>query len=112
MDSSLLAATSEPSAITAFIEKLNGAIVNPIIVVMFACALFMFIWGVRGYIQGADNEEVRQKGANQIMWGIIGMAIMLMTFSIIRIVLNTFGITSGGSPESIETKEAIDKILN
>lgn len=109
---SLLLANANASPITTFIYKLNAVIVNPIIVVMFACALFLFIWGVRGYITGADNEEVRQKGANQIMWGIIGMAIMIMTFSIIRIVLNTFGITAGNTPESQETKEAIEKILN
>ncbi len=104
---SLLAA----GAATELIKKINGAIVNPLIIVMFACALFMFLWGVRAYITGADNEEVRQKGANQMMWGIIGMAIMMMTFGIIRIVLNTFGITSGQSTESIETRGAIEEII-
>lgn len=59
---------------------------------MFAIALVMFLWGVRGYIAGADNEEVRQKGAKQILWGIIGMGIMVMSFSIVRVVIQTFGI--------------------
>jgi hypothetical protein len=105
MDASTnVAAVATP--VTEFILKLNNAIVNPIIVVMFACALFVFLWGVRAYITGADNAEVRQKGANQIMWGVIGMAIMLMTFGIIKIVLNTFGIS--GDPE---TMEAINQVL-
>lgn len=99
-----IAAAATP--VTEFILKLNSAIVNPIIVVLFAVALFAFLWGVRGYISGADNPEVRQKGSQQIMWGIIGMAIMLMTFTIIRIVLNTFGISS--DPSTIEN---VNKIL-
>ncbi len=111
MDVNLLAAAAESPA-TELIKKINGAIVNPIIFVMFACALFMFLWGVRAYITGADNQEVRQKGANQMLWGIIGMAIMMMTFGLIRIILQTFGITSGSSPESQQTKEAVEKILN
>lgn len=110
MDVSLLAAASAPA--TELIKKINAVIVNPIIAVMFACALFIFIWGVRAYISGADNPEVRQKGANQMMWGVIGMSIMMMTFGIIRIVLKTFGITSGATKESQETIQAIDKILN
>ncbi len=99
-----IAAAATP--VTEFILKLNGAIVNPLIVVMFAVALFVFLWGVRAYISGADNEEVRLKGSQQILWGIIGMAIMMMTFTIIRIVLNTFGISSDQS-----TIQNVNKIL-
>src|SRR5262245_11694765 len=108
MDSNLAAVNP---AVTALIQKISGAIVNPIIVVLFGCALFTFCWGVRGYITGAENEEVRQKGANQMLWAIIGMAIMMMTFGIIRIVLNTFGITTGSTPESQQTNDAINSVL-
>lgn len=104
-----LAAVSSASDL---IKNINTTIANPIIAVMFAAALFMFLWGVRAYITGADNQEVRMKGANQILWGIIGMGIMLMTFAIIRIVLATFGITTGGSPESQQTKDIIERVLN
>ena len=91
---------------TDLILKLTSAIINPLIYVMFACALVVFVWGVRGYVTRADNPEARALGANQIMWGIIGMAIMLMTFTIVRIVLNTFGISS--DPSTIEN---VNKIL-
>lgn len=110
MDSSLLAAVAASPALE-LIKKLNAAIVNPLIAVLFACALFMFLWGVRAYITGADNPEVRQKGANQMMWGIIGIAIMMMTFGLIRIILHTFGITSGTTPESEQTIKDINAVL-
>lgn len=87
------------------IQNISGVIVNPLIVLMFTFALVVFLWGVRAYITGADNPEVRAKGANGILWGIIGMALMFMAFTIVRITLNTFGL------QDTQTKEDMDKIL-
>lgn len=80
------------SAATDLVGKISGVIVNPLIVIMFTFATVLFLWGVRGYISGADNPEARAKGAQHILWGIIGMAIMFMSFTIIRITLDTFGL--------------------
>ncbi len=88
------------------VKKINGAIVNPIVAIMFAAALVAFLWGVRGFITSADNPEARAKGAGQIMWGIIGMALMIMSFTIVRIVVQTFGFDKDQS-----TKDAIDTVL-
>lgn len=88
------------------IQNISGVIVNPLIVLMFSVALVVFLWGVREYIAGADNPEVRSKGAQHIMWGIIGMGIMVMSFSIIRIVLGTFGLG-----QDTKTATEINKVL-
>jgi uncharacterized membrane protein YjfL (UPF0719 family) len=77
----------------AIIQKITGNIVNPIIVVMFAFALVGFLWGVRTYITNSDDHEARQKGTGHIMWGLIGMFLMVAAFTIVHIVLNTFGLS-------------------
>lgn len=87
------------------VQKISGVIVNPLIVVMFTFALVLFLWGVRAYISGADNPEVRAKGAQHIMWGVIGMALMFMSFTIVRIVLDTFGL------QDKDTATDINKVL-
>ena len=79
------------AAAERLVQNINSEIANPIIVVMFALALVAFLWGVRGYIEGADNPEKRSQGAQHMLWGIIGMALMLMSFTLVRIVLKTFG---------------------
>ncbi len=89
-----LLADAATSPATALILKINSTIVNPLIIVMFAFALVAFMWGVRAYITNADDTEARQKGAQHMLWGIIGMGIMLMAFTIVRIVVNTFGFQS------------------
>jgi len=98
----LIAAT----AATTLLQRINTLIVNPIIILLFSIALVVFIWGVVLYIKDADNTEAREKGAKHIFWGIVGMAIMVMAFSIIKIVANTVG--ADGDPQ---TREDIDSVL-
>lgn len=88
------------------IQNISGVIINPLIVLMFTLALVAFLWGVRAYITGADNPEVRAKGANGILWGVIGMALMFMAFTIVRIAINTFGVG-----QDRQTQEDIKKVL-
>lgn len=86
------------SGATLLVQKIAGLIVNPLIVVMFAFALVGFLWGLRGYIHHADDTEARMKGAQHMIWGLLGMLFMIAAFSIVRIVLNTFGLNEG-APE-------------
>lgn len=91
------------------VQNISGVIVNPLIVLMFTLALVAFLWGVRAYITAADNPEARAKGANGMLWGIIGMALMFMAFTIVRIVLNTFGLSEG--TQGRQTMEDVNKVL-
>ena len=74
----------------AFLGKLETVIINPIILLMFAFALVYFLYGVFEFVRDADSEDGREKGRQAIMWGVIGMFIMIACFGIIRVVLNTF----------------------
>ncbi len=94
------------AAAERLVQNISGVIVNPLIVLMFSVALLVFLWGVREYIAGADNPEVRSKGAQHILWGIVGMGIMVMSFSLVRIVLGTFGLG-----QDSKTQSDINKVL-
>lgn len=75
------------------LNRINEVILNPIIYLLFAVALLVFLWGIFQMINGAASDEARSKGRQNIMWGIIGMLIMVSVYGILNIVLNTFGIT-------------------
>ena len=94
------------SPATTLILKINSAIVNPIILLMFACALVAFLWGVMNYVTKSDDTEARQKGSQHIMWGIIGMALMIMAFGIEKVVIQTFGINKDSN-----TINSINQVL-
>jgi len=79
--------------IVPLLEKINNVILNPLIVLLFAIALVVFLWGVFQFIRKADDEEAREEGRKSMMWGVIGMFIMFGVFGIIRILLNSIGVT-------------------
>jgi len=86
-----------PLSIVPFLAKINQFILNPIIMLMFAVALVVFLWGVLGYIRNADNPKLRSEGQQSMLWGIVGMFIMFGVYGIIKIVLNTIGINVSGT---------------
>lgn len=72
------------------ISRFNQVILNPIIVLLFAAALVVFLFGVFQMIAHTDSEEKRSEGRRHILWGLVGMLIMMSVFGIIHIILNTF----------------------
>lgn len=85
------------------IANIERLIVNPIIILMFAIALAVFIYGVFQFIMTSDTEEGKQLGKQHIMWGLIGMFIMIAVFTIMRILINTIGVDKGSSGGYIDT---------
>ena len=79
-------------AAARLIQTIAIEILNPLIILLFGLALLLFLWGAFQFVANADSEEGRTTGRRHIMWGIIGMFIMLSVFAIIRIIINTFAI--------------------
>jgi uncharacterized membrane protein YcfT len=88
-----------------FIVNVNKLIVNPLIMLLFALALAYFLWGVFGFISNQENEEKKNEGKKHMLWGIIGITIMMGVWTILGIVLNTLGISSSNvDPEHGKVK--------
>ncbi|NUQ57025.1 MAG: hypothetical protein HUT38_00840 [Candidatus Paceibacter sp.] len=68
------------------INNVKHLILNPIIGFMFAVATVMFIYGITEYILGAENEDVRSKGKRHMIYGVIGMFVMISAYGIINIL--------------------------
>jgi hypothetical protein len=74
------------------IHSVNQHIVNPLIVLMIGWATITFLIGIAVLVFNAGNEEARSKGKRVIVWGLLGLFIMVGVFGIIQIILGTFGI--------------------
>jgi len=77
------------------IFNINQQIVNPLIGLLFAAGFVLFLYGVFKFIAGADNESDRETGKQHMVWGVIGMFIMISVFGIMGMIVNTFGIDKG-----------------
>jgi|SRR3989344_871316 len=82
----------------AFLFNVNEHILNPLIIFLFAVAFVYFLFGVFMFIANAGNEEKKTTGKSHMLWGIIGLTIMMGVWAILNIILNTFNIR-GINPE-------------
>lgn len=80
------------AAAESFLGKLEAAILIPLMALMMGAAILIFLWGVFEFIASTANEKGKEDGKKHMLWGIIGLVIMVSAYSIMRIVGNTFGI--------------------
>lgn len=81
-----------------FIVNVNKLIINPLILLLFALAVVYFLYGIFEFISNQENEEKKTKGKSHMIWGIIGITIMMGVFTIMNMILNTLNI-EGIEPE-------------
>lgn len=84
-------ATDNP-ALMSILGKIMNVIIVPIIEGLFIFTLLIFTWGVVELIMHADEDKAREKGRQHILWGVIGIAIMVSAFGLIRLIGNTIGV--------------------
>ncbi len=89
----LLASTEPavPGTVKTFIGNISTHILNPLIVLMFALALAYFTLGVVKFAMNAENDAMREQAKRSMLWGVIGMAIMVSVFGIISLVISSIG---------------------
>jgi predicted PurR-regulated permease PerM len=71
--------------------SINRVIINPLIGFLMALAVAYFIYGVVRYLLSPENEEIRKTSKSQMLWGIIGLFIMISVFGIMNFILNSLG---------------------
>lgn len=86
------------ASVDSFVLNVNRMILNPIITLLFALAVVYFLYGVFQFISNAENEEAKTKGKDNMIWGVIGIVIMMGVFTILNMIMNTFNI-EGIKPE-------------
>ena len=81
---------AEASVVT-LMKSVNRVIINPLIILLFALATVYFVYGLLKYLLSPDNEEIRKESKTHMLWGIIGMFIMIAVFGIMGLILKTVG---------------------
>jgi hypothetical protein len=70
-----------------------GSILNSLVPVLIALGIVYFVYGVITYVISSD-EEAKKAGRNRIIYGIIGLAVIVGVWGLVRIVTNTFGLNN------------------
>jgi hypothetical protein len=80
------------TTIQSLICKLNE-ILGAILPLLIALGVVYFVWGVVSYVISSD-EEAKTAGRDRMIWGIIGLVIIVGLWGLVRIVTNTFGLNN------------------
>ncbi|MBP9802846.1 MAG: hypothetical protein KBD14_00865 [Candidatus Pacebacteria bacterium] len=70
-----------------------------VIPLLFTLALVFFTYGVVQFMLNPANEEKREKGKSYMVWGIIGLTVMVSVWGLVNILGSTFGLDTGFVPQ-------------
>jgi len=86
---------SNISSVSELIARIGTAVLNPLIALLFALALILFLWGGFQFIVGSGEAgEARESGKRHMLWGLIGLLVMVSVYGILAILGNTFGFST------------------
>ncbi len=86
------------ASVDSFISNVDKQIINPLIIFLFVLALAYFLYGVFKFVANSESEESKTEGRNAMLWGIIGLTIMMGVWTILSVIMKTFNI-NGINPE-------------
>lgn len=81
-----------PDAGIDLLDRIVDYIIDPAVRVVFTLGLFFFLWGLVQFLWRLKDGQVSEDGKNHMVYGIVGMLIMVSVYGIISLVMNTFGI--------------------
>jgi len=79
-----------------------GNILDTLIPIIVVLGVVYFIWGVVTYVISGDDEEAKKKGRTRMIYGIIGLVVIVALWGLVGIVTNTFDL-NGSANVSIPT---------
>src|SRR3989338_9456 len=86
--------TADTDNVVDLIEQIN-AVINAVIPFLVGLAVLIIIWGVFNYIAGAGDEEKRAQAKQYIVWGVVGVFIMLSIWGLVNVLVNSFHLRKG-----------------
>jgi hypothetical protein len=76
--------------IPSLVNAVARVLINPAILLIFGVALVVFIWGLVRFLwavnMGGKNVNT---GKQHMLWGILGMTVMMASFGILKLIENT-----------------------
>ena len=75
------------------ILALANTFLNALIGLFITLAIVVFFWGVIKYLMKSSGENAGE-GLKLMMWGVIAIFVMVSIWGIIRLLQNTFKVTS------------------
>lgn len=80
-------------AIVAFV----GRTVRALIPIVFGLAIVYFFWGLVTFLRAAGDPKAQEAGRNQMIWGVIAIAVMISVYGLVFWLQGLLGINNVGT---------------
>ncbi len=84
----------DQSKLKATVNLLNSIVVNPLLALLFGAGLIVFLFGMAEFFFNLDvrgDLHAKESGRNHMIWGLVGMFIMVCAWSIVQVIAGTVG---------------------
>jgi Kef-type K+ transport system membrane component KefB len=91
-----LAQSSVPSTAQSGLlgfAQLFQTILGWAVVLLISVAVVYFLYGVLKYVIGSDPES-KEKARHTMIYGLIGLAVMVAVWGLVKVLTDTFGLSS------------------
>ncbi len=75
-------------------------LLDKLVILLVALAVVWFIWNVIKYVMSGD-EEGKGKAKEQMIWGIIAIAVIVSVWGLVEILQNIFGVRTTGPGNAV-----------
>ena len=91
-----------------------GGVVTSLIPLLIAIALLVFVYGVVKFI-GAADDSARDDGKKKMIWGIVGLFVIISVWGLVALLAQLAGVGGGGGvpgalPTVPLTETAVDPL--
>ena len=88
------AAEEAVAAAESLLARINSVILFPLMTLMTSVAVLVFLFGAFRFIASAGDEGARSTGKRHMLYGVIGLFVMLTAFTILNVAAGTFGLSA------------------
>lgn len=92
----VLAFAQQFGSLTAIVDFIVTT-VGRLIPVFFALGIIYFFWGLIQFLRAAGDPKAQEAGRNQMIWGVIAIAVMLSVYGLTVWLRTLFGVGSESS---------------
>ena len=74
------------------LDRIKMYVIDPVLVVIFTLGLLLFFVGIVEFLWSLKSGEVKSEGKQHMVYGLVGMLIMVSVYGIINLIVNTLQI--------------------
>lgn len=86
------------ATISGILSTAENTILRPFISVLIIFAAIVFIWGLIKFIWSAGDTKKSAEGKQLMLWGIIGLFVIVAMWGLVEVLRSTFSLTEQKIP--------------